>query len=342
MAREPGKKSSRTLGLALGGVVALLGVVAVLTTILGSPNAGDPKVALNLAPPEPERQAAPSVSPGGGGARYVNGNAVSDLTLTDETPQGSVPRIGDDGRMPLTAFGAAFNAKETRPKIAIVLMGVGISSSGTSLALSRLPAQIAFAFVPFGLDVQSLVDQTRGKGHEVLLEVPMEPFDFPDSDPGPNPLLAAAAPQENEKRLYMSLSKMTGYVGVTNLMGGRFLGENAAVEPLLGVLAKRGLMFFDSGQNANSVATTAARHAGTANARANVVLDSIQTPDAIDMQLQELEAQARQNGSAIGTASLYVVSIDRIAEWAVGLESRGFVLAPLTAVAFRPQVTLKQ
>ena len=66
----------------------------------------------------------------------------------------------------------------------------------------------------------------------MLLEVPMEPFDFPDSDPGPHALLAAAGSDENLKRLDWSLSRFTGYVGVSNLLGGRFLGETGAIDPV--------------------------------------------------------------------------------------------------------------
>ena len=34
-----------------------------------------------------------------------------------------------------------------------------------------------------------MVARAREAGHEVLLEVPMEPFDYPDNDPGPQTLL---------------------------------------------------------------------------------------------------------------------------------------------------------
>lgn len=36
--------------------------------------------------------------------------------------------------------------------------------------------------------------RAREAGHEILLQLPMEPFDYPDSDPGPQTLLASAAP----------------------------------------------------------------------------------------------------------------------------------------------------
>ena len=66
-------------------------------------------------------------------------------------------------------------------------------------------------------------------------------------------------------------------------------------------------------------------------------LDSIQNPAEIDRRLSELETQARANGSAVGSAFLYPVSIARIAAWARGLESRGFVLVPVSAIVSAPK-----
>ena len=51
----------------------------------------------------------------------------------------------------------------------------------------------------------------------------------------------------------------------------------------------------------------------------------------------EAKAQARANGSAVGSAFLYPVSISRIAAWAKGLQSRGFVLVPASAIVTAPK-----
>ncbi len=37
----------------------------------------------------------------------------------------------------------------------------------------------------------------RSGGHEILLEVPLEPFDYPENDPGPDTLLTGQAPRDN-------------------------------------------------------------------------------------------------------------------------------------------------
>ena len=328
--------SGRPLGVAALTVLFSVVILIVAIAAFGSAEDGDPVVSLELPPPAQGEQTAP-LPAFGQASRSVAGNLVSDLALVEETPDGPVPKIGEDGRTVMQAYARAFTAPAGLPRIAIVVTGLGIGANATTAALTRLPPDIAVSFVPFVPDLQRMVDEARARGHEVLLEVPMEPFDFPNSDPGPNVLMVGASGEENAKRLNWALSRSTGYVGIANLLGGRFLGENGAIEPVLAILARRGILFFDTGIYSNSVAATAARRAGTVSAAGVVALDMTQTPGAIDSRLAELEDRAREGGFAVGTASVYPVTIDRIVEWTAGLQARGFVLAPLTAVASDPE-----
>ncbi len=46
---------------------------------------------------------------------------------------------------------------------------------------------------------------------------------------------------------------------------------------------------------------------------------------------------ARERGLLIGIASTVPASVERIAQWAKSVESRGFVLVPISAVAIKPK-----
>src|SRR5258706_13080834 len=236
-----------------GFFLGLIGAVS----LLGSPADGSPSVSLKLAsysPKNAERTPTPSSFHE---TRQLNGNLIADPSLLEDSEQGPLPIISKDGTLPMTAYGRAFNRSDKRPKIAIVIGGLDVGANDTEPPLSSLPIQVTLAFSPHSTEAQSFVDKARGAGHEVLVQVPMEPFDFPESDPGPHALLVAAASDENVKRLDWALSRMTGYVGATNILGGRFLGETTAIEPVLGELAKRGLLFLDNGATSSSVAGTA-------------------------------------------------------------------------------------
>jgi polysaccharide deacetylase 2 family uncharacterized protein YibQ len=222
-------------------------------------------------------------------------------------------------------------------RIAIVVSGLGISDKATGAALASLPAGITLAFAPYAAEVQDWVSRARAAGHEVLLEVPMEPFDFPDSDPGPHTLRAGMDEDSNIQRLNWALSRFTGYAGVTNLLGQRFLSDIDALSPALTALARRGLYFYDNGAASQSVAPIVAKRAGAAFAQANENIDTIQNGPEIDKQLSALEDQARAHGSAIGSGFLYPVTVERIAAWAKGLQGRGFVLVPVSAIVAQPK-----
>jgi hypothetical protein len=267
---------------------------------------------------------------------YAGKALLADPALVENTAQGPLPRIADDGRMPMTAY-AAPAPTGGKFKIAIVVEGLGMSASATKAALDVLPAGVSLGFEPYAADVGQWVTQARARGHEVLLEIPMEPFDFPDSDPGPHTLRAGQEEDANIQRLNWALSRFTGYAGVTNLLGQRFLSDTQALAPALTYLGRRGLYFFDNGAASQSVLPSVAGEVGMPAVQGAGALDGIQTPLEIDHRLSELETQARANGSAVGSAFLYPVSLARIAAWAKSLSSRGFVLVPVSAIVPKPK-----
>ncbi len=71
------------------------------------------------------------------------------------------------------------------PIIAIVVSGLGVGAAKTADAITKLPGAVTLAFTPYGSDPGKLVERARAQKHEVLLQVPMEPFDYPDNDPRP-------------------------------------------------------------------------------------------------------------------------------------------------------------
>lgn len=292
------------------------------------PDAALPPGAARVAEPQLPPQIVPKkiVSP-----VYAGKALVADPALIEATPDGPLPRIADDGRTPMMAYAPPFQAGK-RLKIALVISGLGISARATRAALDGLPPAVTLAFAPYAGDAQRWVGEARRLGHEVLLEVPMEPYDFPDSDPGPHTLRPTLGENGNIQRLTWSLSRFTGYSGITNLLGGRFLANGRALEPVMTYLARRGLLFYDSGSNGRSAAAGVAQETGAPYVQSAVTVDSIQSGMEIDQKLSELETRARAAGAAAGTGFLYPVTIERVALWAKGIEGRGFVLVPASAI----------
>ena len=261
-----------------------------------------------------------------------------DQKFVELTPHGPVPKVAADGMRPADAFAQPVKAlpgKPDAPRIAIIVSGLGVSDNATSDAITKLPGPVTLGFMPYGNDVAATVARARDQGHEVLLQIPMEPLDYPDNDPGPQTLLTTLAPQQNMDRLYWLMSRFQGYVGLASAMGARFTSSEQSFAPVLREAAKRGLLFVDDGSNPRSLAGRIAGASNVPFARADAVIDSVATPVEIDRALGRLEMAARERSVAVGIASALPVSIEHIAKWAKGLEGRGIVLVPITAVALK-------
>ncbi len=104
------------------------------------------------------------------------------------------------------------------------------------------------------MHVEQLAARARNEGHELLLQVPMEPFDYPANDPGPQTLLTSLDAGQNIDRLHRLMSRFQGYVGISNYLGARFTASEPALAPVLRETAKRGLIYLDDGTSSRSLA----------------------------------------------------------------------------------------
>lgn len=259
-----------------------------------------------------------------------------DTRLLEKTRHGMIPAIFD-GIKPFTVYAAdADHAKAARmPIVAIVVAGLGVGAAKTTDAIMKLPPSVTLAFTPYGADPGKLAERARAQHHEILLQVPMEPFDYPDNDPGPQTLLTTLTPEQNIDRLYWHLSRFQGYAGIANFMGSRFVVSDAVMQPILREAAKRGLGYLDDGAAPRSVAATIAAGQTVPFAKADISIDAVPTAVEIDRALAKLETLAKERGKAVGIASALPISIERIGVWTKALESRGIMLAPLTTAMLK-------
>jgi uncharacterized protein len=260
--------------------------------------------------------------------------------LLETSPHGAIPKIGPDGARPADVYARQAKAaagKPDAPRIAIVVGGLGSGASGTADALAKLPGPVTFALAPSSTNLEQLASRARNGSHEVLLQVPMEPLDYPANDPGPQTLLTTLDAAQNVDRLHWLMSRFHGYVGISNYLGARFTASETALAPVLREAAKRGLIYLDDGSSPRSVAGQIAGANKFAFAKAEIVIDAVPTATEIDRALARLEKAAREHGTAVGIAGALPVAIERIAKWAKTVEGRGFVLVPLSAVANKPR-----
>ena len=259
--------------------------------------------------------------------------ADPDTSLGETIGGGVIPRVATDGRRPWKFYGKIFRKEKTLPRISIIITGLGLSRAATTAAINNTPSDVTLAFNPYAKGVGNWVALARGVGHETLIILPMEPTDFPISDPGPFALQVDLQKTENIDRLRYILSVSMGNIGLLQMMGTRFVSSTKALEPVLKEIHSRGLLIIDNGLAKNSKITEIAATIGLPRGRNDIFLDQDASRSAIMQKLSVLEATARKNKSAIGIAQPLPNSISLIMNWAKTLDTKKLALAPISAVA---------
>jgi uncharacterized protein len=320
---------------------------------LASPARSEPEAKSAARQAAPADQKTVTIIDGSNGARQdvvIGGDAADkaegdppammmagiDQRLLEQSRYGMIP-VAADGLKPFTAYaGEADRARAAKmPAVAIVVGGLGVGAAKTTDAIMKLPPAVTLAFTPYGSDPAKLAERARAQRHEILLQIPMEPFDYPDNDPGPQTLLTTLDAEQNLDRLYWHLSRLQGYAGVANFMGGRFVVAEPVMQPIIREAAKRGLGYLDDGSAPRSVASSLAAGLAMPFAKADLSIDAVPTAVEIDRELAQLEAEAKERGVAVGVASALPISIERIGAWSRTLESRGVMLVPLTTIMLK-------
>lgn len=264
--------------------------------------------------------------------------APVDPSLLEVKEDSRLPIIAIDGRQPWSTYARPFDIDDPRPRVAILIMNLGLGRLETDSAIQLLPSTVTLSFSPYADNLERWVEVARKAGHEVFMDLPLEPLDFPRDDPGPSTLLTSLSTADNLNRLEWVLGRVPGYVGVTTWMGSQFTTVEDAMMPVLEGLKERGLMIVDSRGSSRSIATELASSIQLPRAFSNRFIDGTPSIAAVDRALVDLETVAQNQRVAIGIARPLPVTIDRISRWAGTLEAKGVVLAPVSAIADRQRL----
>lgn len=306
-----------------------------------APPAGDDTAA------DMERKSGVKVIRGGGGK--VPGALIIDVPealahrlapapdsrLVEKSRYGLLPHVGPDGSRAADVYARPWPAntisKPNMPHIALVVGGLGLNPEATRQAIRDLPGSVTLAFAPYGKDLAQEVAQARNAGHEVILQLPMEPFDYPHTNPGPHTLLTSSSVAQNTENLHWLMSRFTGYAGVANFLGAKFTASPDRFRPILQEIADRGLFYVDDGTSARSVGLSLAKAIGLPAVRVDVTLDAGDEAQPIEANLATLEKIARAKDFAIGMVSDLPANVEKVADFTKMAKARGIMLVPLSA-----------
>jgi uncharacterized protein len=216
-----------------------------------------------------------------------------------------------------------------QPQIAIVIDDLGLDRNRTERAIA-LKGPITLSFLAYASDLPEQTEAARRAGHELVVHVPMEPILRPKLV---TQTASSADPPHAEilRRLRWDLSRFSGYVGVDNHLGNRLSTDPGSTAAVIDELKARGLVFLDSRSSGSSPLTDAARK-GVPTVTRDVLLDDDVTVSSVSDRLSQLEAIARQRGTAIAVGHPHDLTLDALKVWIASLPGKGLQLVPLTAI----------
>jgi uncharacterized protein len=264
---------------------------------------------------------------------------LPDMRVAQKIEGGYLPQRSPDNLRPMDVYSRppATEGNFGVARMVLIVGGMGISQTSTQQAIKLLPGSVTFAFAPYGNSRKRWMQQARRKGHELLLQIPMEPFNYSAGNGSPHILLADLPAEDNLARLHWLMARITNYVGLINYQGGKLIARQEAMQPLFDEIARRGLLFVNDGSLRNTATEEAASQALLPHLQVDEQIDTIRNRRKIMEKLEELAGKAQRTGLAVGYANAFPESIEMIALFADRANSRQIEITPVSAVINDPE-----
>jgi hypothetical protein len=145
-----------------------------------------------------------------------------------------------------------------------------------------------------------------------------------------------ASAAENLKKLHEALGRITNYTGIVSYLGGRYMADADALEPVMRDVADRGLLFLDDGSSAQSLTGKIGKAIGAPIGFGDLTVDSQLDRTQILKKLDDLERIAQRKGVAIGMGSAFDETVEAVADWIEEAERRGIEIVGVASLVSQP------
>lgn len=224
---------------------------------------------------------------------YAEKNA---LGLLPQSPQGQPPLW--------QIYSNQTRIDDNKRPIAYILAGLGENYNLTVEAIKTLPSQVTLGFKPYTNNLQELVNLARQYGHEVILEIPMETHDTSRQDIGYLALKTDDTDTDYRNKLKTLLSRVTGYSGVMNYAGSKYLLDENISLRLLNDLKSRGLYFVENKTIRSGILSEIAEANNIPYATSFDIIDEVLSPSMINTNINVIEKNALVQTPIIATGYL--------------------------------------
>jgi polysaccharide deacetylase 2 family uncharacterized protein YibQ len=212
--------------------------------------------------------------------------------------------------------------KTETPVIAIILTGLGLDREQTTQILTTFKGKATFAFSPYSSNLQGQIQEAANLGNQVLVALPMEPYTFPNPDPGPHTLLTGVKAEENILKTKDILKKIPNGIGMIGNYGARFTLSQADLEPVLKEIKNHGSIFVDPYTTLHSQVQATCKLLGMGCHQVNLTM-SLAAKDAQDAFFKKVIQNAKENGIIIVSIPALPAFTDNLLEWIAASEKKG-------------------
>lgn len=258
-------------------------------------------------------------------------------TSAPAQPGAQVPQ--QEAPAPIVAAVPPVPSTQPAGKLSVVVVGLGRKAELLTQALT-LPKEIGLAFYA-GQDVTPHQKDAQAQGFETFVMVPMEPLDYPQSDPGPDTLLTGLDGAENVRRLSLHLEGRMPCMGVIPFMGSRFLFSTKDLTPVMQALSQQKLIFIDTGVTLQSVAGKVSKETHTDELKVGVSLGDVDlTATDMKARFEDLEALSRTKKYFVALVEAGPTSLQALHDWAATLPAKNVTLVNVGSLFERSNATL--
>lgn len=234
---------------------------------------------------------------------------------------------------PARRFARPFTAPEGKPRLGLLLTGLGPDRAVTAAAIAGLPGEVSLSFSSEAKDLAAWIEAARAFGHEALIDLPLQSKDR--RDVGALGILIGLNADETARRIAATAASAPAVFGFAGRGGDALLLDDAAAAMLTGEIARLGLAFIDTSGEPMSQTLPAAKEAGLAAARSSVTLDTQPSRTAVTARLAAAVEVAQEQGSALAVARASPLTITVLADWLRRFDDQAPVPAPASALLQR-------
>jgi len=159
------------------------------------------------------------------------------------------------------------------PKLVLIIDDFGYYNGDLLDQFCATDPNITFAIIPYTRYAKTVMHQAVKAGHETIIHIPMEPLDFPKSDPGDKAIFVQHSDKEISKRMKNYIDQLPLCVGANNHMGSFATSDENTMRVVMRELKENNLYFVDSRTTSTSVAYSTAQRSNILAFKRDLFLD---------------------------------------------------------------------